>query len=118
MSESGTARKTDRLGRAMAAAVLIFASWHATQNALTTLFYFDFPGWDEGAPPIAVTIGYYVAPVILLTAAVFAFRATIRFSIKRLLYALIPVGGLILYLIATHIWLDAACSRPLGYVCS
>lgn len=121
MTEPMEARKQDRLGRSIATAlgiVLIFATLHATGIALTTLFYFDFPGWSEGAPPIAVTMGYYAAPVILLTAAIFAFRAAMRFSIKRLLSALIPVGGLILYLTAAHIWLNIACSQPLGYTCS
>lgn len=107
-----------RLGSAILGALLLMAMLPAAETALITLFYFDRTGWTEGAAPIAVTLGYYAAPVILLVAAVLAFRAALVFRAKRLWYAVVPIVLLVAYLIASEMVFDAVCTQPLGFPCN
>lgn len=103
---------------AFVGAFLLVAVLPATTNALTTLFYLNPPGWDNSAPSIAVNLGIYLAPVVLLTASALAFYSVAASSKRWLYHALIPVAVLIVYLIASHAVFATICTRPFGYPCT
>lgn len=107
-----------RVASAVLALLLLVGALFATNVALITLFYFDFPGWSEDRATIAVQLGLYAAPWILIAAAALAVRAAIRFSIVRLLSALVPAGLLIGYLAITHIAFAMTCTKEFGFGCT